>query len=548
MSAGERSRFFVYYSSISNIEPFEKCADGHTFVEIDALWPSAHLLGAKIRYVIIKGNHAQIWVITVVCQIDWKPDKSAVTPVYLQIKDFIKGKKVTGHWTVGTRIPAQRTLAQFFGVNRSTVVLAFEELIAEGLLEGKSGRGTVVKNNTWSLFASPPPPDWTSYIQKGTHRPNLPTIQDINKLEPLPHIIRLGTGEPAVECFPQERMAQVLHRLSARIHSLGYEEEKGLLPLREQISLYLKTIGITASPASILIVSGALQALQLISLGLLRRGSTILMEKPSYLSSLNLFPSAGIRMHGIPMDAGGLLIPHLKQQKKRQHASLLYTNPTFHNPTGCVMPLERRKQLLQVCEEEQLPIIEDDVYRELWLDAPPPAPLKAMDRHGTVLYLGSFSKALSPGLRIGWIVGPEPVIDRLADIKMQTDYGSSSLSQWAVAEWLESGLYAEHLEQMRASLRVRRDTALQVLKREFADIAEWKKPSGGFYIWLQLPSAISLRELFEAALQDNILLNPGNLYDQQAVRHLRLSYSYAALPDLVKGMKRLAELIRSMQR
>lgn len=478
--------------------------------------------------------------------IHWKPDKAAVTPVYVQIKEFIKQKIETGEWTVGTRIPAQRTLAQVFDVNRSTVVTAFEELIAEGLLESKSGMGTQVKNNTWSLFSDSIPPDWNSYVKKGTHQPNLPTIQDIHKVEPLPYIVRLGTGEPSPELFPQDLMTQILHRLPSRIQSLGYEEEKGLYALREQLSKHLASIGISASPSSILIVSGALQALQLISLGLLRRGSTVFLEKPSYLSSLQVFQSAGIRLYGLPMDASGLQPAYIKQQKKRQNATLLYTNPTFHNPTGMVMPLQRRNKLLQVCAEEQLPIIEDDVYRELWLDSPPPPPLKAMDKNGTVLYLGSISKALSPGLRIGWVVGPEPVINRLADIKMQTDYGSSSLSQWAVAEWMASGLYAVHLDQMREALRVRRDVAIRLLENEFTGIAEWSKPTGGFYIWLRLPPAVSLRELFDRALEEGILLNPGNLYDPTVTHHLRLSYAYASLPDLEKGMKKLAELIRTI--
>ncbi|MGC5324702.1 PLP-dependent aminotransferase family protein [Brevibacillus sp. SYSU BS000544] len=480
--------------------------------------------------------------------IHWRPDKSAITPVYMQIKEFIKQKIETGEWTVGTKIPSQRTLAQLFEVNRSTVVTAFEELIAEGLLESKSGMGTEVKNNTWSLFSLSSPPDWNSYVKKGTHQPNLPTIQDIHKVEPIPHIIRLGTGEPSPELFPQEQLAQILHRLPSRIQSLGYEEEKGLYVLREQISIYLQSLGITSSPASILIVSGALQALQLISVGLLRRGSTIFLEKPSYLSSLNVFQSAGISLYGIPMDAGGLQTAYIQQQKKRQNASLLYTIPTFHNPTGSVMPLERRKKLLQVCEDVQLPIIEDDVYRELWIDSPPPPPLKAMDKNGTVLYLGSISKALSPGLRIGWIAGPEPVINRLADIKMQTDYGSSSLSQWAVAEWMASGLYFDHLEQMRQSLRVRRDTAIRLLESEFTGIAEWTKPSGGFYIWLRLPPVISLRELFDRALAEGILLNPGNLYDPSVASHLRLSYAYASLADLEKGMKKLSKIIQEMHK
>lgn len=478
--------------------------------------------------------------------IDWKPDKSATTPIYIQIKEFIQKKIEIGEWTVGTKIPSQRKLAEIFEVNRSTIVQAFDELIADGLLEGKSGKGTQVKNNLWSLFSSTPPTDWNHYVKKGIFQPNLPTIQDIHKVEPNPDIIRLGTGEPSPDLFPQEMMSEILHRLPARIQSLGYEEEKGLFELRKQLSIYLKNIGINASPSSILIVSGALQALQLISLGLLKRGSTIFLEKPSYLSSLNVFQSAGVNLQGIAVEKNGFPIRYIKQHKKRQNASLLYTNPTFHNPTGYVMSLDQRKELLQVCEEVQLPIIEDDVYRELWLDTPPPLPLKAMDKSGKVLYLGSISKALSPGLRIGWVVGPEPVIDRLADIKMQTDYGASSLSQWAVSEWLSSGLYGKHLEHMRVSLRIRREVTLKVLEREFDGIAEWQKPTGGFYIWLRLPSSIPLRELFDTALKEGILLNPGNLYDPGAVNHLRLSYAYASLAQLETGLNKLAKIIRQL--
>ncbi|MFC7371970.1 PLP-dependent aminotransferase family protein [Fictibacillus iocasae] len=482
-----------------------------------------------------------------VVTIDWKPDKNTAVPLYVQIKEFIQSKIENGEWTVGTRIPSQRKLAEVFEVNRSTIVLAFDELMADGLLEGHSGKGTRVKNNVWSLLSSNEhAADWNSMINKGMQQPNLPTIQDIHQAEPRPDLIRLGTGEPSPELFPQEMMKDILHRLPSKIQSLGYVEEKGLLPLREQISIYLRSFGITASPSSILIVSGALQALQLVSIGLLKRGSAILLESPSYLHSLNLFQSAGVSLRGLPVHAAGFDLSSIKHSKKRNAASLLYTNPTFHNPTGYVMSLNDRKQLLNVCESEQLPIIEDDVYCELWLDAPPPPPIKALDQNGTVLYVGSLSKALSPGLRIGWVVGPEPVINRLADIKMQTDYGASSLSQWAAEEWLSSGRYHVHLEQMRAALRTRRDVAIKVLEEKFTGLAEWQKPAGGFYIWLRLPAGISLRELFDRALKEGILLNPGHLYDPKAIQHLRISYAYASLEQLVKGLERLAELIKNV--
>ncbi|KAA0549068.1 PLP-dependent aminotransferase family protein [Bacillus sp. BGMRC 2118] len=479
-------------------------------------------------------------------EISWRPDKTLATPIYIQIKQYIQKKIEQGEWPVGTIIPSQRKLAELFCVNRSTVVLAFDELIADGLLEAKSGKGTKVKNNVWSLLTSNQPTDWSNFVTTGSYRPNLPTIQEIHKIEPLPHFIRLGTGEPSPELYPQEMMSEILQRITGKIQSLGYEEEKGLLSLREQISLYLQSIGINASPSSILIVSGALQAFQLISLGLLKRGSSIFLERPSYLRSLHVFQSAGIGLHSVPLDSEGVDTQYIKQQKKKLDGSLLYTNPTFHNPTGYVMALNRRQTLLQVCEDVQLPIVEDDVYRELWLDTPPPVPIKSLDKNGSVLYIGSFSKSLSPGLRIGWVVGPEPVINRLADIKMQTDYGASSLSQWTVAEFLSSGYYNVHLDQMRHSLRIRRDLALKVLEEKFNGIAEWQKPAGGFYIWLRLPETISLRVLFDTALKEGILLNPGNLYDPHSHQHLRLSYAYASIEQLESGLTKLAGIIRML--
>ncbi|MED4227114.1 PLP-dependent aminotransferase family protein [Neobacillus cucumis] len=477
---------------------------------------------------------------------DWKPNKSSQVPLHKQIADWIKEKISNGEWTIGFKLPPQRTIAKVFEVNRSTVVTAYDELIAEGLIEGKSGSGTRVVNNTWNLLATTPPPDWNSYVKVGTHKPNLPTIQEINQAEFIPNIIRLGTGELSPNLIPSTSMKKIFHQLSKSEISYGYEEPKGLLSLREQIANYLGTIGISASPSSILIVSGALQALHLISVGLLNRGSTVLTEKPSYLHSLNVFQSAGMRLVGIPLDKEGIQANLIQQYKKQQKAALLYTIPTFHNPTGTLMTLERRKQLLDTCQQEQLPLIEDDVYRELWFDESPPKPIKAFDKHGLVLYLGSLSKSLSPGLRIGWIVGPDPVVEHLADIKMQTDYGSSSLSQWAAVEWFSSGLYYKHINEVREQLKTRRDFTLDILNKYFSDIAIWDKPTGGFYIWLRLLPSLSMRKLFEMALAEGILLNPGNVYDNQAEQYLRISYSFASFPNIHDGIKRLSKIVKTL--
>ncbi|WP_026592275.1 aminotransferase-like domain-containing protein [Bacillus sp. UNC437CL72CviS29] len=477
---------------------------------------------------------------------DWKPNGSSPVPLYKQIEEYIKEKIINGEWTVGTRLPSQRAFSHAFEVNRSTIVMALDELAAQGLIEGKGRRGTIVKNDAWSISTLKSHSNWNSYVETGIHYPNLPTIQEINQAEFYPHIIRLGTGELSPELLPEKKTKQIMKELSHGQIPLGYAEPRGDFKLREQIAKYLKKFDILTSPASILIVSGAIQALQLISMGLLCKGSSILLEKPSYLYSLNVFQSAGMRLFGIPMDEHGIQPSLISKYKRQFNGSILYTIPSFHNPTSLVMNEQRRQEVMKVCNEIGLPIIEDAVYQDLWFDSSPPNPLKANDTNGIVLHIGSMSKVISPGLRIGWIVGPEPVIKRLADIKMQMDYGSSSLSQRAAAEWFASGLYEKHIQQIRVELKKRRDFMLKMLEKYCRDIATWQIPTGGFYIWLQIEPNISIRELFEKALQEKILLNPGNVYDRNASQYLRLSYSYASMHEIEKGVKTVARLIKNL--
>ncbi|MFB6469411.1 PLP-dependent aminotransferase family protein [Cytobacillus sp. Hz8] len=475
---------------------------------------------------------------------EWKPQKYSSIPLHLQIYQYLKGKILNGEWTVGTKLPSQRELAKQFAVNRSTIVTALEELAADGFIQTRVGSGTKVMNNTWSQLASTPPPNWIDYVHSGIHEPNKTMIQKINQAEANPSIIRLGTGELSPELLPNKVMKKMLQLGPMENLTLGYEEPKGSIHLRQTISLFLNRKGIKVSPDSILIVSGAIQALQLISIGLLKRGSVILHETPSYLNSVHVFQSAGMNLFGLPLDQDGIKTDSIGRLKRQHDGVLLYTIPTFHNPTGTLMTDAKRQELLAISQKESLPIIEDDVYGELWLETPPPQPIKAQDQQGNVLYIGSISKTLSPGLRIGWLVGPEPVINRLADIKMQTDYGSSSLSQLMVKKWMDSGLYEEHLCQVRRELKFRRDYTIQILKQYFSDIASWKIPKGGFYIWLQLKTKISTRKLFDVALSEGILLNPGSLYDQNDQQHLRISYSYVSLAELERGLKKLSMLIK----
>ncbi|WP_270354736.1 PLP-dependent aminotransferase family protein [Bacillus velezensis] len=467
-------------------------------------------------------------------------------PKYIQIIQFIKEKIGNGEWPIGSKIPSQRTLAKHFEVNRSTVITALEELTADGLIEGRMGKGTVVTNNTWTLLAKNSAPDWDQYVTSGIQQPSQKIVQEINKSESNSDLIQLSKGELSHEIFPLAAMKKMMGKVSQNIEAFGYEEPKGYLPLREALSGYLRTIGIQASSSSILIISGALQALQLISMGLLQRGSTVYLDQPSYLYSLHVFQSAGMKLTGVPMDNDGLLPEHIHVARGERGRAILYTNPCFHNPTGILMSKKRREEILAASENAQLPIIEDDIYRELWIDEIPPDPIKTIDKNGHVLYIGSLSKTLSPGLRIGWIVGPEPVIERLSDIKMQTDYGSSSLSQRVAAEWFISGEYQQHLEQVRSQLKVRRQLVMSLLETNLKNVAAWNMPKGGFFVWVKILPPLSMKLLYTKALTKGILLNLGSIYAQEKGNYIRLSYAYASLEDLQKGIYELGLMIKEL--
>ncbi|PJY99933.1 GntR family transcriptional regulator [Bacillus vallismortis] len=476
----------------------------------------------------------------------WQPSRYSDVPLHRQIEQYIKDKILHGEWAVGTKIPSQRTLADMFQVNRSTVTAAIDELTSQGLLEGRRGGGTKVVNSTWSVLAAEPPLDWNDYVRSGIHHPNSSIIQGIHQNEPRADIIRLGTGELSPDLLPVDTMRRMFQQINPHALSLGYEQPKGNPKLREAVADHLKSKQIHVSPSAIFIVSGALQALQLISIGLLKRGSVILTEKPSYLQSLHVFQSAGMRLRGLPMDESGIKTGLVSSYRKQYGGQLLYTIPSFHNPTGTVMSEQRRKEIIGLSKKEQLPIIEDDAYGDLWFEEKPAQPLKAMDHEGNVLYVGTFSKTVSPGLRIGWLAGPEPVIERLADIKMQTDYGSSGLSQWAAAEWLSQGHYEKHLTWIRGVLKQKRDAAVQFLKRYAGDIATWRIPAGGFYIWVTFHKPLPVSHFFHELLKQQVLVNPGSIYDGENRNSIRLSYSYASLADLEKGIQAAADTARRL--
>ncbi|NEG54987.1 aminotransferase-like domain-containing protein [Bifidobacterium platyrrhinorum] len=477
--------------------------------------------------------------------IDWTPDRTSATPITEQIVDYMCGRIASGSWPIGARLPSQRALAESFGVNRSTIIAAVQELADYGIVEGRHGAGTRIVSNTWSLML-PGAPDWADYVSSGFFKANNATIQAINRLEFDRSQTRLGTGEIDPRLFPRDMWRRVAGEAAAEIDALGYPPPEGLDVLREAIAAHMRDWGVDCRPGQVLVSSGALQGLQMISVSLLSAGATVYAEAPSYIKSLQVFQSAGMTLAGVPMDGQGLdagALGGLLDGRSARDGSVLYTIPTNHNPTGLTMPESRRRTLIEACVAHRLPIIEDCAYQDLVFEGATPRALKSYDDTGMVITLGSASKALAPGLRIGWIVADERIVHRLADVKMQMDYGASTLSQWVFARFLTSGLYAEYLERLRAELRRRRDAALETLERLFAGRAHWKVPRGGFYIWLTFDEPVRMGRLFRRAAGRGVLLNPGDIYDFEGDNALRLSYSYTTPEEFAEAARVLAELV-----
>lgn len=470
---------------------------------------------------------------------DWKPVKQPHITYHQQIVDWFTERIACGDFPVGMKCPPQRTLALQFEVNRSTVNTALEELKANGLLETRVGAGTFIAENPWPHLLAHP--KWQQHINASIHKPNIDTIQLINEYEQRQDIIRLGTGELAPELLPSNMLEDSLKAVTLSARAIGYSEPQGSLALRERLCVHLQKRGIDTTPDNLLIISGALQAFQLVALGLLERGSLVFQQRASYLNSIHPFQSAGMQMYDFDIQTD---VFETLQRTKKNRLALLYTIPTLDNPTGRNWSQKEKITIYEACKKLSIPILEDDVYGELLFEASNERPIKTLDTTGHVLYVGSVSKTISPGLRIGWIVGPKTVIQRLADIKMQTDYGSSAISQVVVTHWLSSGIYETHLEHLRDSLQKRARFMEQLVRKYFSHIATWETPKGGFYMWLKFSEPVITKALFLALLEQKILINPGYIYQPNDYHHLRLSYAYASFEEMEKGMHILATMLQ----
>lgn len=471
----------------------------------------------------------------------WKPDRKAKKPIYKQLAEYIENGIADGTFPPDKPLPSERYLAKELNINRSTVVSAFDELESNGLIQRTRGSGTTISKDIWGITKKRIP-SWNRYIEAGSFLPNLPVTQRIRKEMEEHKLINLASGELSEDLFPMKALREITSTRSF-IGRLGYDHPQGNAILRNTITKHVKEFrNIETNPSSILITSGAQQALHLVVQCLLKPGDAVVIEDPSYHYNLPIFKSAGIKTYNLSVNENGINTGDLLALHKKHRIKMIFLNPAFQNPTGILLKESQRKALLEICSELGIPVVEDDPYSLMSFKGEEVATLKSLDANGNVLYISSLSKVVASGLRIGWIIGPNPVIERLSDAKQQIDFGHASFTQWIANDFLDSDEFQSHLKKLVKELEKRRDQIVTSLNYYLKDQMEFSIPQGGIHIWCKLKEDVDEMKLLENSIKHGVIYVPGSTMGSKK-GYVRFTFARENGESIHKGMKRFAEAL-----
>jgi len=442
--------------------------------------------------------------------------------LYLQIKELI----ASGQLPTGGRLPATRELAGQLGLNRTTVSAAYELLETEGLISGHVGRGSFVAGSPKRESGVA----WREILEASA--PISPAAPSSTP------VAGFSSSRPSELLFPleefRETCAEVISSPDAQtILQLG--SPAGYPPLRRYLLELARAEGIARDSDDILITSGCQQAFDLVQRTLVRKGETVLLEDPVYLGQKNAFERGGARLAGVPMGANGLDLESLERITRRERPRLLTVTSNFQNPTGTTLPLASRKALLGITQAAGVIVIENDIYGGLTYEGDPIPTIKRLDETGDVVLLRSFSKLAFPGLRVGWVIGPRALIEKLTEAKLWSDLHTDQLSQAVLLRFAESGRLAKHRQKMLEAGRERLHAALSACRQYLPAQAGFTRPRGGMSLWVTLPAPLDAGELLPRAERAGVTYLPGRYF---AVSHsqsnsLRISFAGMA-PDRIR--------------
>ncbi len=468
-----------------------------------------------------------------------RPDAGSGEPLYLQVAHAIEEALRAGRLRIGDRLPAERELALELEVSRTTVTGAYQELQARGILRGHVGRGTIVVGT---------PPDSRHAALPWAQRITSVAVQGMQVAYTAPDgpdVVGFGNGLPDPHLYPVETLDALLDALP-RGDGVLYNPAPawGDPVLRETLSGWLRSRGIRAAPEEILVTTGGQQGLNVISRAFITPGDVVLTENPTYPGAFLTFRWAGADVVGLPVDHDGVRVDALEEALARYRPKLVYLIPAFQNPTGAVLTAERRRRVLELALQYRVPVVESDLYGDLFFEQEPPPSLKAQDAAGVVIYQGGGSKLGLPGLRVGWLVAPIPAMAALTVAKTFEDLHTAALTQRLAAAFIGSPHAERHLARLRVECRARRDALINGL-RQHCPRLRFRVPGGSYYLWATLPPPLTSDALHPIALEHGVGVRSGSAFSPNGggTDHVRLCY--AALPPdrIVEGARRLGRAV-----
>lgn len=480
-----------------------------------------------------------------------KLDSLSTKPLYLQISDLIVGEIQNHNLPVGTKLPPERELAALFTVSRTTAINAYRHLEQLGLVKTKVGSGTYVDESGSSpnqdIYGVPWNQLFTSYPQS----PSSSVLRELVSTAVSVDNISLAAGMPDPDYYPTKTLSDLFKTNVDCLNKadFGHIPTEGYNPLRQNIAKMLDAKEITVTPNNIAVLSGSQQGLYLLSKVLLEPGDYVIVESPTFIGAIQVFQNAGARILTLPA-SGPFPFQLMEDFLIRYRPKMFYIMPTFHNPNGRVLPMEDRKQLLELASRHRLVIIEDDPYSELYYDTKPPLSLKSLDTYGGVVYLNTFSKILFPGLRTGYIAAHPALINRIALEKQYNDLHSNNISQWLINLYLEAGHLPIHLANVRKEYKKRRNIAVKAIQRFCGDNIEFSIPEGGYYLWCKLHNSVKSRALLHEAKKYGVSFVCGQAFyaNPTSDNELRLSFVNYKESILIEGIKRLAKAFDQAQK
>ncbi len=479
-------------------------------------------------------------------------------PMYARIVHAVKAGIASGQLVDNSRLPTNRELSNILQIDRSTVARAYLELSQEGLIDSHVGRGTFVKLSSGkpALVFEAPAFAWSEKFSRSSQ-----TQFDILGRQPAtahaPGMISFAGGIPTSEFYPHERFEKIVERLIKSGNGeemFAYSASEGHPLLRSEVLKYLHRQQIRAGDDELLILNGSQQGIDLVTGMLVDPGDIVLMEEPTYLWAVCNFRSRQARCVPVPLDEEGIRLDALEASLSRTKAKLLYVIPNFQNPTGATMSYERRKGVLELARRYQVPVLEDNFAGDLRYEGEALPALRALPgSQDLVIHQSTFSKALCPGLRLGWLLAPPEVMSRLRIAKRTSDLSTNSMAQVVLAHYLKEGFYTAHLEHVRAVYKARLDAMHTALKTHVAGIkcsgtsesVTWSRPAGGLFVWAKLPDGWSARDLLAYAEREGVTFSPGDLcfLGNDRVEYMRLCFIQTEEQAIEQGVNRLAKAI-----